>query len=102
MQSATMMTMIWIICSVIAIGALYLAYSCGRSIERKAKVEKAKAKAKATPKAKAKLESCKHLDYTRAGSNQHKLRKRCNDCGVVFEITDAWRSEHQAVLLSRK
>jgi hypothetical protein len=27
------------------------------------------------------------LDYTRAGSNQYQQRKRCKDCGVVFEIT---------------
>jgi hypothetical protein len=66
---------------------LYLAYCCGRSIERKAKAEKAKAKAKAKSKAKAKPKSCKHLDYTRAGSNQYQQRKRCKDCGVVFEIT---------------
>ena len=65
---------------------LYLAYCCGRSKERKAKAEKAKAKAKAKSKAKAKPKSCKHLDYTRAGSNQYQQRKRCNACGVVFEI----------------
>ena len=69
-----------------ALAALYLAYCCGRSIERKAKDEKAKAKAKAKSKAKAKPKNCKHVDYTRAGSNQYKQRKRCNDCGVVFEI----------------
>jgi hypothetical protein len=68
---------------------LYLAYCCGRSIERKAKAEKAKAKAKAKAKskAKAKPKSCKHLNFTRAGSNQYQERKRCNDCDMVFEIT---------------
>ena len=67
---------------------LYLAYCCGRSIERKAKTEKAKAKAKAKSKAKAKPKSCKHEDYTRAGSNQYKERKRCKKCDLVFEIID--------------
>ena len=56
-------------------------------VQVRAKAEKAKAKAKAKSKAKAKPKSCKHLDYTRAGSNQYQQRKRCKDCGVVFEIT---------------
>ena len=84
MPFATMMSIIMIF---VVGGALYLAYCCGRCMERKAKAEEAKVKAKAKAKA-AKAKVCKHLNYTRAGSNQHKLRKRCTDCGEVFEITD--------------
>jgi membrane protein implicated in regulation of membrane protease activity len=75
--------------SAIAALSLYLAYRCGRSIGRKEdKDENPKAKAKAKSKAKAKPKSCKHEDYTRAGSNQYKERKRCKKCDLVFEIID--------------
>ena len=88
--------MIWmmIICSIIVVGA---AFCCGRLTERKAILTERKAKAdakiKATAKSKAKAKPkakrCQHSEFTRAGSNQHKLRKRCLACGEVFEITDA-------------
>ena len=73
----------WIIC-IIAVGA---AFCLGRLTERKQQ-----GKPKATPKAKAKRKAkpkCEHAEFTCAGSNQHKSRKRCLACHEVFEITDA-------------
>ena len=85
-----MIALIGSIVTFIFVGALYLAYMCGRATERKKIVaaERKKLLAKANAKTKAKAK-CQHLEYTRNGSNQYKLRKRCLACGEVFEITDA-------------
>jgi predicted metal-dependent phosphotriesterase family hydrolase len=91
MQPPTMTeSMIGSIITFIFVGALYLAYLLGRATERKkiAAAERKKLLAKANAKTKAKA-PCQHLDYTRNGSNQYQLRKRCLACGLVFEITDA-------------